>query len=58
MTEYKKVILEAFNTLTEFEIDASIKSAKDKPQYSDYANIYVMAVNRCRQILEAILKDK
>ncbi len=56
ITEYKKTILEMFNSLTEMEIKASIDTAKDKPKYINLAIIHNQAVERCRQILEVILQ--
>jgi hypothetical protein len=53
--DYKKTVLEMFNSLTEMEIKASIDSAKDKPEYKAYADLYNLAVTRCREILEIIL---
>lgn len=58
ITDYKKTILETFNNLTEFEIKACIDSANHNPKYTPLADIYITAVERCREILEIILKDK
>ncbi len=51
-----KTLLEIFNNLTEIEIKASVDSAKDNPEYNSFANIYILAVERCREILEIILE--
>jgi hypothetical protein len=56
IVNYKKTILEMFNTLTEFEKKASIDAGKDNPEYGAYANIYILAVDRCREILGFILE--
>lgn len=58
ITEYKKSILGMFHELTEIEMQASIDTAKSKPEQADYATIYNLAVKQCRNILDAILKDK
>lgn len=55
--DYKKTILEIFVKLTEFEITASIETKKDNPKYTGYSDIYIAAIERCRKILEIILKD-
>ena len=46
-----------FNSLTEFEIKASLDATIGNPEYSSYANIYILAVDRCRQILKVILEE-
>jgi hypothetical protein len=56
MTEYKETVLEMFHVLTECEIKASLDTAKDKPDFIAMADIYIMAVKRCRQLLEVILQ--
>ena len=56
MNEDKKTILEMFNSLTEFEIKASLDATNGNPEYSAYANIYIQAVDRCRQILKVVLE--
>jgi hypothetical protein len=56
IVEYKKTILDMFNDLTEFEIKATVDAAKEQPEYSGFADIYISAVTRCRQILDIILE--
>lgn len=55
--EYKETVLEMFNYLTEFEIEASLKTAKDRPEFSRYAEIHISAVKQCREILKIILEE-
>lgn len=60
ITEYKKTILEMFNTLTEIEIKASLDTYENNPSsfYRGFSDIYILAVNRCKKILETILEEK
>ena len=57
--EYKETILEMFHSLTEVEIQVTKNVMRRDPKgSSDLGTVYLMAINRCRQILETILKDK
>ena len=58
MNECKETILEIFHKLTEIEIEVTKDVMRADPEKnSDLGTVYLMAVNRCRQILETILKD-
>jgi hypothetical protein len=57
--KYKETILNMFHSLTEIEIDATLDVMKADPEKNNImGQPYIMAVNRCREILEIILKDK
>jgi hypothetical protein len=56
MNDYKKGVLEMFNSLTECEVKASLDAAKEQPEHSGFADIYILAVKRCREILGIILE--
>ncbi len=56
--EYKQSILDMFHSLTEIEIEATKDAIKRDPEKnSDLGTVHLMAVSRCRQILEIILED-
>jgi hypothetical protein len=59
ISEYKESILDMFQSLTETEIEITKNVMKSDPKNNgDYGTVYLMAINRCRQLLETILKDK
>jgi hypothetical protein len=59
ISEYKKSILGIFHELTEIEIKSTTDTINsDSEKYATPGASYLMAVIRCRQILELILKDK
>lgn len=53
----KKVILEMFHSLTEIEKVTALDTAGEKEYYIALAGIYIMAIERCRHLLEVILKE-
>jgi len=56
--EYKESILDMFQSLTETEIEVTKDVMKADPEKnSDLGTVYLMAINRCRQILDVIIKD-
>lgn len=58
ITEYKESIFDMFQSLTQIEIDTVKDVMKADPEKnSDLGTVYLMAINRCRQIMETILKD-
>lgn len=59
ITEYKKTILDMFQNLTEIEIKSSADTINEDPEkYASAGGGYILAVQRCRQILKIILQDK
>lgn len=57
--DYKNSILDMFHDLTEIEVKATLDVMKADPERNNImGQPYIMAINRCRQILETILKDK
>jgi hypothetical protein len=57
--EYKKTILEMFNSLTDFDMKAAVAVLKEDPEKnSDMSMSYMLAIKRCREILKIILEGK
>ena len=59
ISEYKQSILDIFHELTEIEIKAHVDTIKSDPEnYIEIGTTSIMIINRCRKILQTILKDK
>jgi hypothetical protein len=56
MNKRDKGVIQMFHALTDIEIKASLDAGKGIEHYTGMADIYILAVNRCRQLLEIILE--